>query len=51
MSSEDENPRDRGRRLRAELTHEERKLWVSSELESVLQVFVHNSESRAAAAR
>jgi very-short-patch-repair endonuclease len=28
MNSEDERPRDRGRRLRAELTDEERKLWV-----------------------
>src|ERR1700719_4075583 len=28
MSSEDENQRDRGRRLRAESTDEERKLWA-----------------------
>ncbi|SRR5260370_9948390 len=28
MSSEDEDPRDRGRRLRAELSYEERKLWA-----------------------
>src|SRR5216684_1922112 len=28
MSSEEENPRDRGRRLRAESTEEERKLWA-----------------------
>jgi len=28
MSSADENPRDRGRRLRAESTDEERKLWA-----------------------
>src|SRR6266567_8275654 len=28
MSSEDENLRDPGRRLRAELTYEERKLWA-----------------------
>ena len=27
MNSEDETPRDRGRRLRAESTDEERKLW------------------------
>jgi very-short-patch-repair endonuclease len=28
MSSADENPRDRGRRLRAESTEQERKLWA-----------------------
>ena len=28
MSSEDENPPDRGRRFCAECTYEERKLWV-----------------------
>jgi len=28
MSSAEENLRDRGRRLRAELTYEERKLWA-----------------------
>src|SRR5258708_2599086 len=28
MSSEEENPRDRGRRLRAASTEEERKLWA-----------------------
>ena len=28
MSSADENPRDRGRRLRAESSDEERKLWA-----------------------